>query len=285
MSETLKTGGEKSAESTVSSHLEVLTEMSGKFDAEKARRQVEQDKPKNVEKPKTERPGAEYLAVIPEKQEKELTPKDAANEYLSLLDELSQDFTNPYYKNGEEHGGERRTGGDISRDLGRKYSDNPHYRWKGYMGTEATEGTDDYTMVRMGIAETILGAEMKYRIGSEKIKEEHEKIDQQISKLDEEFAKKGRLSRFFGKRKHEKAKAELQLLKDGIEIRYTRNFNMPGRRPVFGTGRRLNVILEDYLATAYDETGHAGRNYGSSGGAKNKAERNEEANRRFFWLR
>ena len=47
MSETLKTGGEKSQENTEASRLKVLTNMSDKFDPKKAKSLAEKDEAKN----------------------------------------------------------------------------------------------------------------------------------------------------------------------------------------------------------------------------------------------
>jgi len=266
MSETLKAGGEKSAESIEkASHLEVLTEMSDKFDPDKARSLVEQDKPKSAEKPKTESKGAEYLAVMPEKQEKELSPEDAANEYLLLLDELSQDFSNPFYKNGAEHGGRQHTANHIVRDLGRKYSDNPHYRHRGYIGTEADdENGIDYTVERMGVADAILANEIGWRDDGEKVGKKIEQIDKSIADLDADYAKKGRLGKFLGKRKYERAKKELEQSKRTTEYQFSRKYNG-------------NIAKE--LAIAYNERGDYDYNGGDYGESQN-----ETRNRQFFGL-
>ena len=144
MSELLKTTSEKSAESSEVSHLEVLTEIADDFDHDKAKALIEQDRPKTLEK--QEAPESTLLMTLPENQEKELSPDDAANEYLSLLDELSQDFTNTHYAGG------------MTKDLGRKYSENPHYRWAGYAGTEVD--ANDKTMLRIASADTILANEI-----------------------------------------------------------------------------------------------------------------------------
>ena len=109
--------------------LNALSEMSGKFNADKAKTLIEESlnskEDHTNENKDTEIKGFEYLAVQPEKQE-ELTPRDAANEYLSILDDLSKDFSNPYYS--EQRSGQHHYAVNITTDLGRKYSDNPHYR-------------------------------------------------------------------------------------------------------------------------------------------------------------
>lgn len=263
MSETIKSGGEKAAENAGAGHLEVLTEMSGKFDPNKARSLAERDRPKRAEKPK-EVKGAEFLAVMPEKREKELSPQDAANEYLSLLDELSQEFTNPFYKNGAEHGGEQHTANHIVRDLGRKYSDNPHYRHRGYIGTEANgEDGVDYTVERMGVADAILANEIGWRTEGVTVGKKMEKVDQDIADLDADYSKKGRLGKFFGKRKYERAKKELEQSKRVMQFQFEKKYNG-------------NIARE--LAVAYNERGRSsgwnGHDYGQS--------QNEAHNRQFF---
>lgn len=263
MSETLKTGDEKSAENAgAASHLEVLTEMSGEFDPNKAKSLAERDKPKGAEKPKAEtRDGdSEYSAVMPEKQEKELSPRDAAIEYLSLLDELSQDFTYPYYS--EERKGQHHYASNITTELGLKYSDNPHYRWLGYASTEA--GVTDGTMLRIASADYIIANEIGWRDEGEKAGKEIEQIDKSIADLDADYSKKGKLGKFFGKRKYEKAKKKLEESKRTIEYQFSRKYN--------------RSIAEE-LAISYNEQGDYDYNGGDYGESQNEAR-----NRQFFGL-
>lgn len=263
MSETLKTGGEKSAEIAGASHLEVLTEMSGKFDPEKARSLAEQDKPKRAEKPDNEASverKASHLAVMPEKKEKELSPEDAANEYLALLDELSQDFSNPYYS--EERKGRHHCAGNITTELGRKYSDNPHYRWRGYASTEA--GETDGTMLRIASADNILANEIGWRTEGEKVGKKMEQVDKDIADLDADYSKKGRLGKFFGRRKYEKARKGLEQSKRTMEYQFNRKYNG-------------NIAKE--LAISYNEKGDYDYNGGDYGESQNEAR-----NRQFFGL-
>ena len=263
MPETLKTGGEKSVEGTGASHLEVLTEMSGKFDPDKARSLAEQDKPKRAEKFDDEagiERKASHLVVMPEKKEKELSPKDAANEYLALLDELSQDFSNPYYS--EERKGQHHYAGNITTELGRKYSDNPHYRWRGYASTEA--GETDGTMLRIASADNILVNEVGWRTEGEKVGKKMEQVDKDIADLDADYSKKGRLGKFFGKRKYEKARKGLEQSKRTMEYQFHRKYNG-------------NIAKE--LAISYNERG----DYDYNGGDYGKSQ-NEARNRQFFGL-
>ena len=237
MSETFKTGGEKSAKNAgAASHLEVLTEISGEFDPNKARSLAERDK----QKTETGDRNSEYLAVIPEKQEKELSPQDAANEYLSLLDELSQDFSHPYYS--DERKGRYHYAGGITRELGRKYSDNPHYRWSSHESTEA--GETDGTMHRIASADAIIAAEIGWRDEGEKVSEKIKQIDKDIADLDANYSKKGRLGKFFGRKKYEKAKERIRSKLSYLD------------------SRRYNKKIAEELAYAYDEEGNA---FGSNG--------------------
>ena len=272
MSETLKTGGEKPAENTEAmNRLEILTEMSDEFDPDKARDLIERDNSETVEQPEPEEEAARFLAVMPEKQEKELSPEDAANEYLALLDELSQNFSNPFYKNGAEHGGDQHGAGGIVRDLGRKYSDNPHYRHLGYMGTEAN-GKDyiDYTVERMTLADEILESEINWRTVDKNAKKEAEKenrrIDGRIADLDHEYARKGLLGKLFGKRKYEEARKNLEQNKTNEEAEASEL-----------TGK-YNAKIRENLAYAYNETG---RKYDMN---KEIQQNNEVRNRQFFGL-
>lgn len=169
--------------------LNALSEMSGKFNADKAKTLIEESlnskEDHTNENKDTEIKGFEYLAVQPEKQE-ELTPRDAANEYLSILDDLSKDFSNPYYS--EQRSGQHHYAVNITTDLGRKYSDNPHYRWSGYVGTEA--GEKDGTMLRIASADSLIASEIGWRKDGEKASRELEKIDRDLADLDDEYAKK-----------------------------------------------------------------------------------------------
>lgn len=267
MSETLKTSGESSAENTGENYLKVLSEMSSKFDANKARTLAEQDKPKQSESPTIKSDidkKVTHLMALPEKKEKILTPEDAANEYLSLLDELSQDFSNPFYKNGTEHGGQQHTAPSIVRDLGLKYSDNPHYRHHGYIGTEANSDDGvDYTVERMGVADFILTNEIRWRTEGEKVSKKMEQFDQEIADLDADYSKKGRLGKFFGRKKYEKARENLERSKRSAEAEIG----------------AYNANIAKELAISYNEKGDYDRNGGNHGISQNEAR-----NRQFFGL-
>ena len=263
MSETFKTGGEKPAENVgTASHLEVLTGMSGKFDPNKAKSLAERDKPESAKKPNTETRdrSSEYLTVMPEKQEKELSPRDAANEYLSLLDELSKDFSNPYYSN--ERKGQHHYASNITIELGRKYSDNPHYRWRGYASTEA--GETDGTMLRIASADNIIANEIGWRDDGEKAGKKIEQIDKSIADLDANYSKKGRLGKFFGKRKYEKARKEREQSRRAVEYQF---------------GQKYNGNIAKELAISYNERGDYDYNGGDYGQSQNEAR-----NRQFFGL-
>lgn len=262
MSETIKTSGEKSAENVeVASHLEVLTEMGGKFDPNKAESLAERDKPRSVEKPKTGDKSSGHLAVMPEKREKELSPRDAANEYLSLLDELSQDFSNPYYS--DERKGEHHYANNITTELGREYSDNPHYRWQGHAGTEA--GETDGTMLRIASADNIIANEIDWRDEGQKIGDKLEKLRKKLSNLDDKYAARSRLGKLFGKRKYQKERRQLQSQETTITY----------------STRGYNAGIAKELAISYNESG----NYDYDPENQDFGERkNEERNRRFFGL-
>lgn len=266
--------GERSTESTGTGHLEVLTEMADKFNPDEAKKLAEQNKPKNTEKTPDDAKFT-YLAVMPEKQEKELSPQDAANEYLSLLDELSKDFVNPYYKDGS--GQSHHPNSSLARELGKKYSNNPHYRSRGKNYSEAGV---DRTLYRMEAVDVILRAELGWRNGGEQLKKAYEKIDQKISNLDNEYAKKGRIGKFFGKRKYERSRKSLESSKRDAENQFMRE-KLPGTY-----GHSYNDIIMDELAISYDETGNRGSRFGVRGYATREAKdtKNEEYNRRFFGL-
>ena len=267
MSEMLKSSGEKSTENKGSvTGFEALAEMNGKFDPNRAKSLVERDQPKSAEKTKVENKSAGYLIAVSEKQEKELSPADAANEYLSLMDELSQGFTNPYYKNGVEHRGEQHTANHILRDLGLKYSNNPHYRHFGYIGTEANNKKDgiDYTLERMGVADAIIGYEIGWKEEGAKVGEKIGQIDKSIADLDAAYAEKGKIGKFFGKRKYEKARKELEDSKWTLKYQFNQKYNKH---------------MEKELAIAYNDRGNYDFNGGDYGRSKN-----EERNRQFFGL-
>jgi hypothetical protein len=257
MSETIKTGGEKSAENAeATGQFEVLAEMSGQFDPDEARRLAERDKRET----ETRGRSSEHLVAIPEKQEEELSPQEAANEYLSLLDELSQDFSNPYYS--DERKGQHHYANNITTELGLRYSDNPHYRWSGYASTEA--GETDGTMLRIASADNIIANEIGWRDGGEEAGKKIEQIDKSISDLDADYSKKGRLGKFFGKRKYEKAKKELEQSKRAVEYQF---------------GRKYNGNIAKELAISYNDRGDYDYNGGDYGQSQNEAR-----NRQFFGL-
>ena len=272
--EKLETNRGKSAESIDTSHLEVLVEMSDEFDPVQAKESAEQEKSKNAEKPNPKHAKAvsearsEVLATLPEKQEKELSPQDAANEYLSLLDELSQDFSNPYYGDKRKEGQGHHYAHNITTELGQKYSDNPHYRQHGYTGTEA--GATDGTMLRIANADAILANEIGWREEGEKGAEQAEKtekINNELAALDAEYSKKGLLGKFFGRKKYEAARNRLDTQKCMITRR----------------NEDYNNAIADELAYAYDKTGRYGGK-GLAGKQMYNQEHNEEFNRRFFGL-
>ncbi len=259
MTELLKNGGGNSAENAGAS----LTEMSGKFDPNKAQDLIRQNEPERAGKPNGEvniEGDVGPWTTALEKREEELSPKDAANEYLALLDELSQDFTYPFYKDFRE--GEQHYANNITTELGRKYSDNPHYRWKGYLGTEA--GTDDGTMVRIASADCIIANEIGWRVEGKKVGEGKKQIDELIADLDADYSKKSGLGKFFGGRKYKKARKRLEGYKKDTEIR----FNWGG----------YNRAIARELAISYNEKGDYDWNGGDRGGS------NEARNRRFFGL-
>lgn len=261
MSENLKTIGENSAENTNETHLKVLTEMSGKFDANKARILTERDKPKQPEAPTAKTDidkKSTHLMALPEKKEKILTPEEAANEYLSLLDELSQDFTYSGY-NGRNEGKFHYAGG-IAADLGEKYSKNPHYHMRGHSGTEAGP---DGTMLRMASADQILKNEISWRTEGEKVGKKIEQFDQEIADLDTEYSKKGWLGKFFGRKKYEKARENLQYSKHSAESEIN----------------AYNANMAKELAISYNEKGDYDYNGGDYGISQNEAR-----NRQFFGL-
>ena len=264
MLETLKTGGEGPAENIeATSHLENredLAGMSDEFDPDKARSFAERDKLENIEESETEDRGLEHLTATPEKQGEELSPQDAANEYLSLLDELSQDFSNPYYS--EERKGQQHIASNITTELGRKYSDNPHYRWRGYASTEA--GETDGTMLRIASADNIIANEIGWRDEGEKAGKEIEQIDKSIADLDADYARKSKLGQSFGRRKYEKAKGELEQSKQTVEHQFSRKYS--------------DSIAKE-LAISYNERG----DYDYNGGDHGQSE-NEARNRQFFGL-
>lgn len=230
------------------------------FNKEKAEQAVQE---KKQELAKDAKPLA-FLEIKP-KTEKlkpvdELSPKDAANEYLALLDELSQDFTNPYYS--EERKGQHHYANNITTELGRKYSSNPHYRWRGYASTEA--GETDGTMLRIAGADSILASEIGWRTEGEKVGKKMEQVDKNIADLDADYSKKGRLGKILSKRKYEKARNELEQTRRTMEYQFNQKYN--------------GSIAKE-LAISYNEKG----DYDYNGGDYGKSQ-NEARNRRFFGL-
>lgn len=239
MPEKLSIGGEINKQ-TEPNHIDTLSSLSGKFNPDEARRA--QDKRREAmaaEREKREMEPANsnfgHLALLVETHNKELTPQDAANEYLSLLDELSQDAKNPVYSNGNVPTG---TGLGLVKDIGGKYSENPHYRYAGYAGSEA--GDNDRTLFRMGMADFILKNEIEWRKISDEDIKEIEENNKQLEKLESDFAKKSRLSQFFGRKKHEKEIAD---------FKHGRRFTMPYEE---------NQLIEQGLEYLYNDVADFG---------------------------
>lgn len=263
MSEALRAGGEKSAENMEAGGFGALAEMSDKFDPDRARKLAEVNKPKTAESPVEagSDAGLYQLAEAGEQQNKELNPKDAANEYLALLDELSQDFVNPNYENGKMP---TSTGASFAKELGLKYGDDSHYRWRGYAGTEADP--NDRTIFRMGMADSILASEIEWRgITDEEVSaanEKRERIEKGLADLDAEYSKKGPLGKFFGRKGYERRRGALNGQKE---------------RPL---GQSENELIARGLAYAYDESG----GHSFSDATHYQMVDNEALNRRFFGL-
>lgn len=190
--------------------------------------------------------------------EEKLSPKDAANEYLALLDELSQDFTNSYYS-GE--GGAHHFAKNITVDLADKYSDNPHYHIAGH-GTEA--GGNDKTVFRIASADRILANEINWRNAGEEVVDKMSKIDQEIADLDKSYSEKSRLGKFFGKKGYETTKKNLENSKKSTEWESTGKFN--------------HAIAEE-LAYSYNKNGRYDFDPNNNDHGQT---RNEEDNSRFF---
>ena len=116
----------------------------------------------------------------------------------------------------------------------------------------------------MGVADAILANEIGWRDDGEKVGKKIEQIDKSIADLDADYAKKGRLGKFFGKRKYERAKKELEQSKRTTEYQFSRKYNG-------------NIAKE--LAIAYNERGDYDYNGGDYGESQN-----ETRNRQFFGL-
>lgn len=287
MSEQLKPSTETLSPDPETSHgLNALAEMADKFDPEAAARRVEAAKQANTdlspepsepnpeatpfepipENPNSENPAEQPVINAPkfislasfEQERKELTPAEAADEYLSLLDELSQGFTNPYYSN--ERQGQHHYAPNITTDLGKKYSKNPHYRWQGYAGTEA--GATDGTMLRIASADNILKNEILWREEGSKIGNQLEQTRSELTALDEDYSKKSPFAKFFGKRKYNKQRAQLENTISSLS---------------HSTASYDRGIAQE-LAISYNSQGDY------AGNPQTAAEQNETRNRQFFGL-
>lgn len=237
----------------VSSGFQSLENEAGNFDPEEALRLREQARPKEQE------PKEQFLQVLPEEQaERELSPQEAAEEYLSLLDELSKEFSYPRYK--DSHKGQHHYAANITTNLGKKYSKNPHYHMCGG-GTES--GPTDGTMFRIASADKILASEIGWREEGEKNAAAIEESREKIAKLDEDYAKKGWLGKLIGKRKYEKTRLELSNIERSVSWRT----------------QKYNKAIEKELAISYNEEGDYDYNNGDYGKSKNEAR-----NRQFFGL-
>lgn len=287
MSEQLKPSTETLSPDPETSHgLNALAEMADKFDPEAAARRVEAAKQANTDlSPEPSEPNPETTSFEPipeepnpsdsseqsainapkfidlaafEQERKEPTPEEAADEYLSLLDELSQGFTNPYYSN--ERQGQHHYAPNITTDLGKKYSKNPHYRWQGYAGTEA--GATDGTMLRIASADNILKNEILWREEGSKIDNQLEQTRSELTALDESYSKKSPFAKLFGKRKYNKQRAQLE--------------NTLSSLSHSTTSYDRNIAQE--LAISYNSQGDY------AGNPRTADTQNEARNRQFFGL-
>ena len=302
MSETLKNGGEKTAEGAGGNHLEVLTEMRDKFDANKAKERVEADKPK-VSKDKK----STHLEVISKKPEKkaveELTPKEASKEYLDLLMDLSSNFTSAegkssraasYDKNGNIAGGNTYSGGEkrivgqiYETATGKKFRDEE--RNVKIVSGVGKKWDDKYVdrELAIGMADDIISAESDWRAVGESTNIEAEQ--QEKATIEREKAE---------------AKAKLDKLEHGVFSKlkkalfksfrgkeYDRLYNTANRKVQTSAEARTTVAnarLQEALRQAYSEDygyGHHDLNYNHTYTATGRAEAarmDDEFNEQFF---
>lgn len=264
MSETLKAGGEKSAETMNTSHLEVLTEMSGKFDANKAKQLAEADKPKKSEASV----GATHLEVLTKKPEqktvKDLTPEEAAKEYLDLLMDLSANFTSAegkssrvatYDKDGNLQVHNRGYSGEDRRIVGQVYETATGKKFRDERGHFEDGKWDDKYIDRelaLGMADDIISAESDWRAAGESTTIEAEQSEK--ATLEQEQAEaKGKLEKIehgiFGK------------LKKAFYVNfrnkeYNRLYNLANRQPqtkAEQNASKANTRLQKALEAAYSE--------------------------------
>lgn len=265
MSETLKTGGEKSAENAgATGHLEVLTEMRGKFDPNKAKSLAERDKPK-----KPESATSTHLEVLSKKPEKksveELTPEEASKEYLDLLMDLSSNFTSAegkssraaeydakgnlqVYNNGYSGKESRIVGQIYETATGKNFHDeesNGNYK----------DGWQDKYVDRelaLGMADDIISAESDWRAAGESTTIEAEQSEKATLEQEKTEAK-NKLDKIehgiFGK------------LKKAFYVNfrnkeYNRLYNLANRQPqtkAEQSASRANAKLQKALEAAYSE--------------------------------
>lgn len=304
MSEVLKNGGEKTTENAGENHLEVLTEMRDKFDANKARERMEADKPKASKDKKST-----HLEVISKKPEKkaveELTPKEASKEYLDLLMDLSSNFTSAegkssraanYDKNGNIISGNTAYSGGEKRIVGQIYET---ATGKNYRNEKAHSNTMDDNGVRkwddkyvdrelsISMADNIISAESDWRAVGESTNIEAEQ--QEKATIEREKAEaKAKLDKLehgvFGKLKK-------ALFKSFRGKEYDRLYNTANRKVQTSAEARTTVAnarLQEALRQAYSEDygyGHHDLNYNHTHTASGRAEAarmDDEFNEQFF---
>lgn len=263
MSETLKTGGEKSAENTGASHLEVLTEMSDKFNPERARSLKEKDKNK-----KSETKTSTHLEVLSKKTEKksveELTSEEASKEYLDLLMDLSANFTSAegkssrvasYDKDGNIQVHNRGYSGEDKRIVGQVYEVATGKKVREERGKFNDGKWEDKYLDRelaLGMADDIISAESDWRAAGESTTVEAEQSEKAI--LEQERTE---------------AKSKLDKIEHGIfgklkkafyvnfrNKEYNRLYNLANRQPqtkAEQSASKANTKLQKALEAAYSE--------------------------------
>ena len=125
-------------------------------------------------------------------------------------------------------------------------------------------------MLRISSADAIIGYEIGWRKEGGAVAKKVEEYQEKITELDKNYETKGRLAKFFGKRKYEKRRDLLLNSIRDVKMRFRRNYSDK---------------MEKELAISYDDSGSYGFDYDKlKFASEERSSKNEEYNRRFFGL-
>ena len=184
------------------------------------------------------------IKTIEPSEQKDLSVEDAASEYLSILDDLSSDFTNPRATTNQLPDGDARTIDTPINKFISKYDKSGGYPQINY---------------RLDQANSIIDAEMAWQTASE----QHRIAKEKLSAIDKNRQGQGFFKKIFSYRGYKQEKETLRSeLSESEMITY-----------------KSNNLLQDTFGRNYSESG---QNSYYPKDIKTSSENNSEQNSRFF---